>query len=202
MWKLNFTKKRVQATCKWPWGVSLDRWPFRVKFNQRKIWNKIAYSKNTASAKSINTHKKRMMEKIYNAYNFIIHIHTHTYINTYIYTHTHTHTHIYIYIYMCVCVCVNVCVYVFVCMYMYYKIICIIYFFHHPFFVCIYRFSTRCILTICNHTYIYLSDFLRRYFGLIKRVTKSVTICPPPPLPPPNASEPGIGRKSLKISTF
>ena len=26
-----------------------------------------------------------------------------------------------------------------------------------------------------------LSDFLRRYFGLIKCVTKSVTICPPPP---------------------
>ena len=25
-----------------------------------------------------------------------------------------------------------------------------------------------------------LSDFLRRYFGLITRVTKSVTICPPP----------------------
>ena len=25
-----------------------------------------------------------------------------------------------------------------------------------------------------------LSDFLRRYFGLIRRVTKSVTICPPP----------------------
>ena len=26
-----------------------------------------------------------------------------------------------------------------------------------------------------------LSDFLRRYFGLIRRVTKSVTICHPPP---------------------
>ena len=36
-------------------------------------------SKNTASAKSIYTHKKRMTEKIYNAYNYIIHIHTHTY---------------------------------------------------------------------------------------------------------------------------
>ena len=79
-------------------------------------------SKNTASAKSIYTHKKRMTEKIYNAYNYIIRIHTHTYIYTYIYTHTHT------YIY----------------------------------------------------TYIYLSDFLIRYFGLIRRVTKSVTICPPP----------------------
>ena len=31
------------------------------------------------------------------------------------------------------------------------------------------------------YTYIYLSEFLRRYFGLIRRVTKSVTICPPPP---------------------
>ena len=50
-----------------------------------------------------------------------------------------------------------------------------------------------------------LSDFLRRYFGLITRVIKSVKICPPPPPPPPpppNASEPGIGRKSFKISTF
>ena len=46
-----------------------------------------------------------------------------------------------------------------------------------------------------------LPDFLRRYSGLIRRVTKSVTICPPP-LPPPNASEPGIGRKWLKISTI
>ena len=98
MWKLNFTKKRVQATCKWPWGVSLDRWPFRVKFNKRKVWNKIAYSKNTANAKSIYTHRKRMTEKIYNAYNYIIHIQTHTYINTYIYTHTHTHKYIYIYL--------------------------------------------------------------------------------------------------------
>ena len=51
---------------------------------------------------------------------------------------------------MCVCVFVNVCVYVCVCMYMYYIIICIIYFFPHPFFVCLYRFSTRCILIICN----------------------------------------------------
>ena len=87
--KFKLYKKRVQATCKWPWGVSLDRWPFRVKFNKKKVWNKIAYSKNTASAKSIYTHKKRMTEKIYNAYNYIIHIHTHTYIYTYIYTHTH-----------------------------------------------------------------------------------------------------------------
>ena len=115
-----------------------------MKFNKRKVWNKIAYSKKTASAKSIYTHKKRMREKIYNAYNYIIHIHTHTCIFTYIYTHTHTYL----------------------------------------------------------YTYIYLSDFLRRYFGLIRRVTKSVTICPPPPPPPPNASEPGIGCKSLRISTF
>ena len=99
-----------------------------MKFNKRKVWNKIAYSKNTASAKSIKTLKKRMTEKTkYNAYNYIIHIHTHTYIYTYIYTHTHTYIYIYIY------------------------------------------------------TYIHLSDFLRRYFGLIRRVTKSVTICPPPP---------------------
>ena len=114
-----------------------------MKFNQRKVWNKIAYSKTTASAKSIYTHKKRMREKIYNAYNYIIHIHTHTYIFTYIYKHTHTYL----------------------------------------------------------YTYIYLSEFLRRYFGLIRRVTKSVTICPPPPSPP-NASEPGLGCKSLRISTF
>ena len=121
-----------------------------MKFNKRKVWNKITYSKNTASAKSINTHKLRMTEKIYNAYNYIIQTHTHTYIYTYIYTHTHIYIYIYIHIYI--------------------------------------------------YTYIYLSDFLRRYFGLIRRVTKSVTICPPPP--PPNASEPGIGRKSLRISTF
>ena len=36
-----------------------------MKFNKRKVWNKFAYSKNTASAKSIYTHKKRMTEKIY-----------------------------------------------------------------------------------------------------------------------------------------
>ena len=47
-----------------------------------------------------------------------------------------------------------------------------------------------------------LSDFLRSYFGLIRRVTKSVTICHPSPLPPPNASEPKIGCKSLKLLTF
>ena len=122
MWKLNFTKKRVQATCKGPWGVNLDRWPFRVKFNKRKVWNKIAYSKNTASANTIYTHKKRMRKKIYNAYNYIKHIHTHTYIYTYIYTHTHTYIYIYIHISVW---------------------------------------------------------FLRRYFGLIRRVTKSATICPP-----------------------
>ena len=73
-----------------------------MKFNKRKVWNKIEYSKNTASAKSIYTHKKRMTEKIYNAYNFIIHIHTQTYINTYFYTHTHTHIYIYIHTYNCV----------------------------------------------------------------------------------------------------
>ena len=57
------------------------------------------------------------------------------------------------------------------------------------------------LLTNCVNVHL-LSDFLRRYFGLIRRVTKSVTICHPPPLPPPNASEPGMGRKWLKISTF
>ena len=68
----------------------------------------------------------------------------------YVCIYKYIYKNIYIYIYICVCVCVNVCVYVCVCMCMYYKIICIIYFFRHPFFVCIYRFSTRCILTICN----------------------------------------------------
>ena len=63
-----------------------------MKFNKRKVWNKIEYSKNTANAKSIYTHKKKLTEKIYNAYNFIIHIHTHTYINTYIYTYIYIKT--------------------------------------------------------------------------------------------------------------
>ena len=40
-------------------------------------------------------------------------------------------------------------------------------------YVCMYVY-------IYIYIYIYLSDFLRRYFGLIRRVTKSVTICPPP----------------------
>ena len=57
------------------------------------------------------------------------------------------------------------------------------------------------LFTKCVNVHL-LSDFLRRYFGLIRRVTKSVTICHPPLLPPPNVSEPGIGRKSLKFSTF
>ena len=47
-----------------------------------------------------------------------------------------------------------------------------------------------------------LSEFLRKYIGLIRRVTKSVTICHPLLLASPNASEPGIGCKWLKISTF
>ena len=63
-----------------------------MKFNKKKVWNKIAYSKNTASAKSIYTHKKRMTEKLYIAYNYIIHIHTHIHIHI----HLHTHTLIYI----------------------------------------------------------------------------------------------------------
>ena len=65
-----------------------------MKFNKKKVWNKIAYSKNTASAKSIYTHKKRKTEKLYNAYNILIH--THTYIYTYIYTHTHLYIYRYI----------------------------------------------------------------------------------------------------------
>ena len=36
------------------------------------------------------------------------------------------------------------------------------------------------LFAICVNAHL-LSDFLRRYFGLIRRVTKSVTICPPPP---------------------
>ena len=28
-----------------------------MKFNKKRVWNKIAYSKNTASANSIYTHK-------------------------------------------------------------------------------------------------------------------------------------------------
>ena len=72
-----------------------------MKFNKKNVWIKIAYSKNTASAKSIYTHKKRMTEKIYNAYNYIIHIHTHT--HTYTHTFTHTHTYIYRYIHTYIC---------------------------------------------------------------------------------------------------
>ena len=66
---------------------------------------------------------------------------------------------------MYVCVCVNVCVYVCVCMYMYYIIICIIYFFPHPFFVCIYRFSTRCILNTTTTLYFPLLEY---YFHIIE----------------------------------
>ena len=72
-----------------------------MKFNKKKVWNKIAHSKNTASAKSIYTHKKRMTEKLYNAYNYLIHIHTHTYIYTYIYTFTHIYIYRYIHTYIC-----------------------------------------------------------------------------------------------------
>ena len=62
-----------------------------MKFNKRKVWNKIAYSKNTASAKSIHTHKKRMTK------NYIMQI-IYLYIHTHTYTQTFTHTHTYIYI--------------------------------------------------------------------------------------------------------
>ena len=93
-----------------------------MKFNKRKVGIRLHIVRIQRVLNLYKHNKKRMMEKVYIAYNYIIHIHTHTYIYAYIYTHTHT------YIY----------------------------------------------------TYIYLSDFLRRYFGLIRRVTKSVTICPPP----------------------
>ena len=66
-----------------------------MKFNKRKVRNKIAYSKNTASAKSIYTQTKEE-GKIYNIYNYIIYIYTYT--HTYTYTFTHTYIYIYIYI--------------------------------------------------------------------------------------------------------
>ena len=34
-----------------------------MKFNKKKVFDKIAYSKNTASAKSIYTHKKGSRKK-------------------------------------------------------------------------------------------------------------------------------------------
>ena len=53
------------------------------------------------------------------------------------------------------------------------------------------------------YTYIYLSEFLRRYFGLSRRVTKSVTICHPPPPPSSrNASELGIRTQIVKNLNF
>ena len=132
--------------------------------------------KNTASAKSIYTHKKRMTEKIYNAYNYIIHIHTHTNLYTYIYTHTHLYIYRYIQTYIkkssqkiafnsrfiefftfkrCFDTCSNV--------------------------IRIEKVKeSYFLLTNCVNVHP-LSDFLRRYFGLIRRVTKSVTICQPPP---------------------
>ena len=56
---------------------------------------------------------------------------------------------IYICIYVCVCVNVYVCVYIYIYIYILYNYIYYI-FFPLPLFVCGYRFSTRCILTICN----------------------------------------------------
>ena len=78
--------------------------------------------------------------------------------------------YMYVYIYIYVCVCVNVCVYVCVWMYMYYIIICIIYFLRHPFFVCLYRFSTRCILlyAILFQTFLLLNFTLN---GHLSRLT-------------------------------
>ena len=66
-----------------------------------------------------------------------------------VYLHTHTHIYIYIYIYICVCVCKCMCLCMCVYVYVLYSYLHYI-FFPHPFFVCLYRFSTRCILTICN----------------------------------------------------
>ena len=58
---------------------------------------------------------------------------------------------IYICMYIYMCVCVNVYICVCVCMYIYILYNYIYYiFFPLPLFVCVYRFSTRCILTICN----------------------------------------------------
>ena len=74
-----------------------------MKFNKRKVGNKMAYSKNAASAKSISTHKQRKREKIHNIYNYI-YIHTHTHTHTFTHTHTHTHTYIYTYIYSYICI--------------------------------------------------------------------------------------------------
>ena len=57
--------------------------------------------------------------------------------------------YMYVYIYICVCVCKCMCICMCVYVYVLYNYMHYI-FFPHPFFVCIYRFSTRCILTICN----------------------------------------------------
>ena len=70
-----------------------------MKFNKRKVRNKIAYSKNAASAKSISTHTTKEEGKIYNIYNHIIYIYIHTHIHIHIHLHTHIHVYIYTYIY-------------------------------------------------------------------------------------------------------
>ena len=44
-----------------------------------------------------------------------------------------------------------------------------------------------------------LSDFLRRYFGLIRRVTKSVTICQPPTPHPSSSSKRFRTRNRMQI---
>ena len=71
--------------------------------------------------------------------------------------------YMYVYIYVCVCVCKCMCICM--CVYMYYITIGIIYFFPHPFFVCIYRFSTRCILTTTTTLYFPLLEY---YFHIIE----------------------------------
>ena len=71
-----------------------------MKFNKKRVWNKIAYSKNTASANSIYTHKKGSRKK------YIMHkIISYIYIHTHTYTQTFTHTHIYIYRYIHTYIC-------------------------------------------------------------------------------------------------
>ena len=67
------------------------------------------------------------------------------------YVYVYAYLCIYMYIYVCVCVNVYICVYVYmyISKYILYNYIYYI-FFPLPLFVCVYRFSTRCILTICN----------------------------------------------------
>ena len=61
-----------------------------MKFNKKKKFGIRLHIVRIQRVLNLYIHtKKRMTEKLYNAYNYIIHIHTHTYIYTYIYTFTH-----------------------------------------------------------------------------------------------------------------